>query len=88
MASRKRGASSSRSGTERGRGSGATRQPRKRAAAAAARPGDGEQRTRLLYIHGIGWQEPLEELQRMWDLALFGRELGEHDPFARSMARW
>jgi subtilisin family serine protease/pimeloyl-ACP methyl ester carboxylesterase len=88
MASRKRGASSSRSGTERGRGSGATRQPRKRAAAAAARPTDGEQRTHLLYIHGIGWQEPLEELQRMWDLALFGRELGDNDPFARAMARW
>jgi len=38
----------------------------------------------VVYIHGIGKQEPADELKREWDLALFGREMG---PTTR-MAYW
>lgn len=45
--------------------------------------------TRLVYVHGIGWQEPPDDLRRLWDLALFGRELGATSPVGHSqMAFW
>lgn len=37
---------------------------------------------RIVYIHGIGRQEPPERLKRAWDLALFGREMGEQTVMA------
>jgi pimeloyl-ACP methyl ester carboxylesterase len=38
----------------------------------------------ILYIHGIGNHGPAEPLKREWDLALFGREMGER----AAMAYW
>lgn len=38
--------------------------------------------TRIVYIHGIGRQAPPEQLKREWDLALFGREMGEQTVMA------
>jgi hypothetical protein len=38
----------------------------------------------ILYIHGIGNHGPAEPLKREWDLALFGREMGERS----AMAYW
>jgi len=31
----------------------------------------------VIYIHGIGEHPPAETLHRQWDLALFGREMGD-----------
>ncbi len=31
----------------------------------------------VVYIHGIGKQDPPDEIKRQWDLALFGREMGD-----------
>jgi Subtilase family len=36
----------------------------------------------LIYIHGVGPQLPREALKQQWDLALFGRELGERSRMA------
>jgi hypothetical protein len=36
----------------------------------------------VLYIHGIGEQPPPEDLKREWDLALFGREMGDRTRMA------
>lgn len=38
----------------------------------------------VLYIHGIGKQSPPDKLKREWDLALFGREMGD----CTRMAYW
>jgi subtilisin family serine protease len=56
---------------------------------AAKRADDGDRDgCRLVYLHGIGWQEPLAELRRLWDLALFGHELEPKDGGPSRMARW
>lgn len=45
--------------------------------------------TRLVYMHGVGMQEPRERLRLLWDLALFGRELNSTSPAGESrMAYW
>ena len=36
----------------------------------------------VLYVHGIGDQPPPDALKREWDLALFGREMGERTRMA------
>jgi len=36
----------------------------------------------VVYIHGIGRHAPPDELKKEWDLALFGRELGERSRMA------
>ncbi len=36
----------------------------------------------VVYIHGIGAQNPADELKLEWDLALFGRDLGERSRMA------
>jgi hypothetical protein len=36
----------------------------------------------VVYIHGIGRHAPPEQLKREWDLALFGREMGEQTVMA------
>lgn len=36
----------------------------------------------ILYVHGIGDKPPPEVLKREWDLALFGREMGERTRMA------
>lgn len=38
----------------------------------------------ILYVHGIGDQPPRDALKREWDLALFGREMGD----CTRMAYW
>ena len=38
--------------------------------------------TRVVYIHGIGQQSPPAELKLEWDLALFGRDLGDRSRMA------
>ncbi len=38
----------------------------------------------VLYVHGIGNQPPPDDLKRVWDLALFGREMGG----STQMAYW
>lgn len=38
----------------------------------------------VLYIHGLGQQEPAEATKRNWDTALFGQSMGE----ATSLAYW
>jgi hypothetical protein len=45
-------------------------------------PRDG--RLPIVYIHGVGDQEPATELKRSWDLALFGQDMGSRT----SMAYW
>jgi hypothetical protein len=47
-------------------------------ALAAAR----SERPPLLYVHGIGEKPPPDTLKREWDLALFGREMGERTRMA------
>lgn len=36
----------------------------------------------IIYVHGIGQQDPPRELKLEWDLALFGRDLGERSRMA------
>lgn len=38
----------------------------------------------IIYIHGVGYQPEAEELKSEWDIALFGRDMGEQS----KMARW
>ncbi|MBL9077861.1 MAG: S8 family peptidase [Planctomycetes bacterium] len=68
----------------------ATRKRKVRGKSEAAEPARGADRpTRLVYIHGIGRQEPRDELRRMWDLALFGKVLDATAPVGRTrMAYW
>lgn len=54
----------------------ATRRTKKQAAAGEASP-VGITDPLVIYIHGIGEHPPQERLHRQWDLALFGREMGE-----------
>ena len=53
----------------------AQRNPRKRSTTAAEHP-------LVLYVHGIGNQPPPEVLKREWDLALFGKEMGDRTRMA------
>lgn len=56
---------------------------------AAGRGAEPRRATRLVYMHGIGWQEPKERLRRLWDLALFGSELAASSPVGESrLAYW
>ena len=52
-----------------------SRKTRPRATSAAAAP-------RVVYIHGIGEQPDRDDLKRRWDLALFGREMGDRTRMA------
>jgi subtilisin family serine protease len=67
---------------------------RKKGVRAQTTAGDGganapRRPTRLVYMHGVGVQEPRDRLRRQWDLALFGRELGDTSPVGESrMAYW
>jgi hypothetical protein len=36
----------------------------------------------VLYVHGIGKHEPVDKLKLLWDLALFGRDLGSRSRMA------
>lgn len=36
----------------------------------------------IVYVHGIGRQSPLDQLKREWDLALFGRDMGNRTRMA------
>lgn len=36
----------------------------------------------VIYVHGIGQHPPREQIKQQWDLALFGRELGERSRMA------
>lgn len=36
----------------------------------------------VIYVHGIGTQPPSEQVKQQWDLALFGRELGDRSRMA------
>lgn len=47
-----------------------------------ARAAEGERAPTLVYIHGIGQQEPPAQLELLWDHALFGRSLGERSRMA------
>jgi subtilisin family serine protease len=56
----------------------ATSTPPRKAAIAAARA----ERPPILYVHGIGAKPAPDVLEREWDLALFGREMGERTRMA------
>ncbi len=45
---------------------------------------DGPSGQYVLNIHGIGDQPPKEEIERLWDHALFGRDRGDRS----RMAHW
>ena len=49
-----------------------------RAARATAAPADSV----VVYVHGIGAKPPKPELKLQWDLALFGRDLGDRSRMA------
>ena len=36
----------------------------------------------VIYVHGVGEHPPREQIKQQWDLALFGRELGERSRMA------
>jgi hypothetical protein len=44
--------------------------------------GDVAGQSLVIYVHGIGDQPPREQIKQQWDLALFGRELGERSRMA------
>jgi subtilisin family serine protease len=48
----------------------------------AAKPSELVGYLPVLYVHGIGDQPAPDELKREWDLALFGREMGERTRMA------
>jgi subtilisin family serine protease len=42
----------------------------------------GSEDSLVIYVHGIGDHPPREQIKQQWDLALFGRELGERSRMA------
>ena len=65
----------------------ATRKRRTRAGLGRIAAADGF--PPVLYVHGIGAQPLPDPLKREWDLALFGREMGDrtHGLLVRHFAR-
>jgi len=61
--------------TRKGRTRGKTRKTAARDDSAGGHPP-------VLYVHGIGAQPPRDALKREWDLALFGREMGDRTRMA------
>lgn len=61
-----------------------TRPPAKRTrrTAAAAQPAAEPPQSLVVYIHGVGEHPPAPDLKLQWDLALFGRDMGEHSRMA------
>lgn len=53
---------------------------RKKSARSTSIDGSGE--PHIVYIHGIGEHPPAESMKRAWDLALFGRDMGERTRLA------
>lgn len=54
-----------------------------RTARARARgTGSGNEPPIVVYIHGIGAQSPADQMKLNWDIALFGRDMGEKSRMA------